>query len=65
MSVRFEFELSDEEAQDLVDILTNAKLGALDRSYHDDNPLHREWWRLRAPYLLALAEKVAKGSRRV
>jgi hypothetical protein len=60
VSVHFDFVLSDADAENLFDLVTDAKLRAVDEVNNLRLPeAQREWWRRRAAYLLALQAKMA------
>lgn len=70
MTVRFEFDLDDVDAENLIDCIRDAQLRAQEialgeAGFESTPPDYLEWWKKRAAYLGELADKVAKSSKRI
>jgi hypothetical protein len=65
-TVHFEFDLTDEEADDVAGIFRDAYLHAEDSSRSADvEPAARAWWGTRAEHLRKLADHVVRSSSRI
>lgn len=64
MPVRFNFVLTDEDAENLIDLIEEAKASALFESKFNTIPATRAWYASRATYLDDLKSKVLKDNTR-